>query len=123
MAGIRSTDISCGVDQIYGLANTTKVLTTIGNQYFEEGRDRVAFLIFSDTVSNSGGQSLVDKIIELELGTITASNEAENPNSGNMIAVWIWEVDFDAWKEWWQLETSKTANEVEINMDDEDDDF
>lgn len=58
--------------------------------------NKCAFIVFSDNQQNQNGQEFADNLIANELGKVTSSGYDHNPNSGNPICVWVWEVDWIA---------------------------
>lgn len=72
-----------------------------------EKRRTPAFFIFSQagtaTKATDGaayGDYFRDFIHEEGLGTVVATNPALNENSGNLVTVYTWTVDQDAFKKW-----------------------
>lgn len=59
------------------------------------------FAIFSQAGHKTlYGTSFADLIEEKGLGNIVHTRFARNPNSGNPVKVWIWELDFKAIKQY-----------------------
>ena len=95
---IEDSDISCGVKQLFGLNARPEVII---RQVFRAigGYHRWAHLVFSDVVCShgrSGGSKLAAFIEEHKLGDIVMSKCKTNPNTGRLIAVWVWTSDRDA---------------------------
>lgn len=61
---------------------------------------RCGFLLFTEARQQGYGQKLADFIYEHKLGTITTSEVRQNKNSGNLIQVFLWGVDYEALKKW-----------------------
>lgn len=55
-----------------------------------------AFVMFSDAVKYGNGEAFAKIIRDNNLGGITETPEVTNPNSGNKIKVYLWEVDYKA---------------------------
>lgn len=92
---------SCGVRQIYELpsipASAVKsVKKKFARDYLGAVYDPCAMVCFSDVTRGSRGTRLADYIAEKKLGPVMASQSVRNPNSGNLITVWIWHVDTNA---------------------------
>lgn len=67
--------------------------------------ESLAFVVFSDI--NDGddrnfeaGEALAAYIAEHNLGTVVAAGQRENPNSGNQLRAWLWNVDKGAMTAW-----------------------
>lgn len=96
----------CGIREIDGLQYTTSEKKAIQEFLHRTKRNRYfRFVIFSQAdgawarVPNYGVKFAA--FIETnKLGTLTMSNTAVNPNTGNKVTVWIWSVDWDALKKW-----------------------
>ena len=89
--GLQLTDC-CGIEELYDLREPNVVLCKV-DMYSE----RRAMIIFHDKVSsNTNGVRLARKIRREKLGSVQASKKKVNPNSGNMIRMWIWYPDFEA---------------------------
>lgn len=52
-----------------------------------------AFFVFTDIVQRAYGTSLQKLIEEEGLGKVIKSSPQKNPNSGNMVTTWVWEVN------------------------------
>lgn len=99
---VSNSDISCGVDYIVDLSlKDFKVhlidqghkdrdgwggYYSIRDPYFQKGYS----YIFSDSVNNGNGQDIADFIKKHGLGSLIETRARLNPNSGNMIKIWIW---------------------------------
>lgn len=93
MVMFNTSNISCGVHQLYGFGGKVRDMITAAR-----GHIGCRFLIFSDKVNKtkgyeSGGQKLAKEIEDNRLGDLTKSTEGVNPNSSNNIAVWVWNPD------------------------------
>lgn len=98
MPYIDESAISCGVEQLYNLTSPHDAVIVVQNNldWFEdeEGESPFAFLVFSDTVRRGRGSALAKYIKSRGLGTVNASRPKKNPQTGNMIQVWIWSVNW-----------------------------
>jgi hypothetical protein len=87
---------SCGVSVINGLNYTSpeRIVYKVLKQRAATDRKliREAFVVFSDTDNDRdrGGNSLCKYIKDNNLGTIMEMGPRMNPNSGNMIKIWVW---------------------------------
>lgn len=102
----------CGLDEIDGIDDTPKnVLVSVcedkypDREWAEDG-DQIgqeqAFILFTDNVSdNNYGVNLAKYIKKNKLGTFTATRARENPNTGNMVRVWVWSPNEKNLKAWY----------------------
>lgn len=96
IANVVGSGCSCGTSILTGLRNTSpkdivyKVLTQRHPNDYKKVRE--AFAIFSDTDHKGvfGGNALCSYIRENKLGDIVELGPRQNPNTGNMIKIWIW---------------------------------
>ncbi len=94
MALFSTSHVSCGVNLMWGISGPPRA-------HIKSAADRgqlCRFLVFSDVIrakgyAPSGGQMLAKEIEDNKLGALTKSTEGRNPNSGNNIAVWVWDAD------------------------------
>lgn len=109
---IMDSAISCGVYQVEGvnciqahkddgIPVEASVCGLLDSVYVEQ---RAAFLLFSD-LENEGGRMLANCIRKYKLGKVTRSSALRNPNTGNRIEVFIWEVDKKACAKWLKEQT------------------
>lgn len=99
MSYLSASPISCGVylmNDLYGGA--------VGaiRSAFEQSTPRlISQVVFSDVVGKaSAGTALAKHILDKNLGTITASRIKVNPNTGNRIRVWVWELNVPNLEKW-----------------------
>lgn len=89
--------ISCGVTMLLGLTEATP--KQVVDKVLKERADtdaktiREAFVMFSDIdySSRKGGNAIYKYIKEKGLGNIVEFGPRMNPNTGNMIKMWVWE--------------------------------
>lgn len=82
----------CGIEELYNLdVPNPAIITKVYND-----SNRRAMIIFHDVVSWSNGSSLASYIRRNKLGSLTSSKKVMNPNSRNIIQMWIWYPDWDA---------------------------
>lgn len=96
----------CGIKELANIGGQTPEAII---HYFKGSGVRAAFGVFSQ-VKNSPygayGDNLVAYIRKHKLGTVRASSEARNPNSGNIIKMWIVKWNHEK-LETWTKETKK----------------
>lgn len=96
----------CGVYELHDLNELAPVDLLFG--FLSEKEDNTPFVIFSDAVRDELGDAfdeprgleLAKFIKDNKLGTLFATPERHNPNSGNNIILWVWEPDYDALTKW-----------------------
>lgn len=76
-----------------------------------------AFVLFTyaglgSVIPNSYGEELKAFIIEQGLGTVTVAGAERNPNSGNIVTAYLWNVNHTALFKWWK-ENPYTTKERE----------
>lgn len=85
----------CAVDEISGITGKTpdSVLRKVCQNYFED-EDKCAFYLFTDIDKNDYKNAIaLKKFIETnKLGRVTVSRAKKNPNSGNMVKIYVWEI-------------------------------
>lgn len=82
----------CGIKEMTNVQNSTvrQMVTLVKST-------QSPFIVFS-TVRGTNGKDLASYIKLNGLGTATKNKPALNPNSGNMLTVWVWRVDRKALK-------------------------
>jgi hypothetical protein len=96
---------NCGLVEMAGISEfrTAEGCVAAVVDYFK-GIPSVSHFIFSQAMTRkirSGyGFRLAAYITKNQLGTVTASDSAVNPNSGNYIVVFVWAVDRKAISSW-----------------------
>lgn len=98
----------CGIEELYVLSEDTNA--TIA--YVDSGSERRAMIIFHDAVKYGNGARLAKMIRKKKLGTVRCSEAVHNPNSKNVIRLWIWVPDWLAVSNY-----AETLMEVECNCD------
>ena len=82
----------CGIEQLYNLhTDINAILYKVHSD-----SERRAMIIFHDAVRYKKGSRLANKIIREKLGKLQSSHKVMNPNSHNLIQMWIWYPDFTA---------------------------
>lgn len=86
--------ISCGISMLSGLSSSPprQIVNKILTQRATGDRKKIkeAFVLFSDTAHSKGGNDLYRYIVENEIGNIMEFGPRKNPNTGNMIKLWVW---------------------------------
>jgi hypothetical protein len=106
--------ISCGVIEAHHLPeNTSRTVFAIANHLYNKANPRPgSFIVFSDVVDGDTkrGLRLAEAIKKLKCGELIESPKAVNPRTGNVIQAWIFAVDHEAFRKWYQDEL---ANRIE----------
>lgn len=105
----------CGAGEIHGLMGNPKLfmreLLPRMHRYDGEQFNGI-YLMYSDINTCQRGETLTKYILENKLGDIATLPPQTNPNSGNLLKVWLWSIDFkvlDAWKEKDDKEVGKNS--------------
>ncbi len=101
---INPSNISCGVYQLEDLDyECSEIISNVAQDIIdgeEEGWDtdekKYAFLVFSDSDRSKNGLELCKYIRDHKLGSCLQSRAKTNPNTDNLIRVWVWGVNRDA---------------------------
>lgn len=103
--------VSCGVIEAHHLPeNTAQALFAIANHLYNKANPRPgSFVIFSDSVEKgetSRGVNLAARIAKLDdsCGTLAATTPQVNPRTGNTIVLWIFTVNHEGFRKWYQDE-------------------
>lgn len=107
--------VSCGALEAHHLPDVTggKLAFAIATALYHKANPRPsAFVMFSDTVENGRGRKLAAFIIESRgtLGDVTRFGPTVNPKTGNTIELWVWHLNHENIRKWWQDEL---ANRIE----------
>ena len=111
----------CGVREIYGVNEHRTGLAVLrrfaAHIYDPEkpyvvysGNARFRFAFFTQasrpghTPPATYGERLAACIRRSNVGNVIETEEAINPNSGNNLKMWVWQVDHDALKAWWEVD-------------------
>jgi hypothetical protein len=110
--------ISCGVMEVHHLPkqNPSKTAFSIANALYHKANPRpAAFVMFSDVVGEganlSRGQSLSNYITSLNAGDLFPSQKKVNPRTGNVIQVYLWQLDHEALRKWYQDELANRVDD------------
>lgn len=90
---VNGSSMSCGISTLWGLGATpVSIVNKVLHQRAATDRKwmREAFVVFSDLVHGAGAR-LCKYIRDNNLGNITEIGPRMNPNTGNMIKIWVWE--------------------------------
>jgi hypothetical protein len=94
---VQGSHCSCGVTMLSGLSETSpeQIVNKVLKQrnQFDTKKIREAFVVFSDIDYSGcrGGNELFKYIKKNNLGHIVEFGPRMNPNTGNMIKIWVWE--------------------------------
>ena len=110
--------ISCGVLEVHHLPkqSASKTVFSIANALFHKANPRpAAYIIFSDVVdknNNSRGEQVAEHIEKIKgHGVLIKTNPKINPKTGNLIKVWLWEINHEAMREWYKEELANLVSE------------
>jgi hypothetical protein len=112
--------VSCGVIEAHHIPeNTAQALFAIANHLYNKANPRPgSFVIFSDAVEKgeaSRGANLASRIaklcLDLKVGTIISTGPEVNPRTGNTIVLWVFTVNHEAFRKWYQDELANRITE------------
>lgn len=101
--------VSCGVVEVHHLPDESPSRTAfaLANHLYHKANGRpAAFAIWSDVVDrvSSRGAALADTITKLKVGSVFATQREVNPKTGNVIQVWLFHIDHDAFRKFYTEE-------------------
>ena len=104
-ACLSGTGISCGVYQFSGVRHGSSLesLYTLAIKVFGRegtGYFRTGIIVFSDTATSNKGNGLYKLINSLDIGKVTASDSARNPNSSHQIVLYTFIPNHIKFKQW-----------------------
>ena len=91
MAYVRSLSC-CAIKEICSLNRTPK--STLRDVKYEVAQHYLsqAFFLFTDIKRSKKGEALARYITDNNLGKVTQTEYAKNPNSPNQVRIWVWKV-------------------------------
>ena len=101
----------CGIKEISGLSyakNSAEAMYSFMNNSYDWNQ-RFRYVIFSQAKTNATyGKKFAAFIRKHKLGsTVVTRGEHRNPNSGNVLKIWIWTINWFAVKTWYKKEALK----------------
>jgi hypothetical protein len=117
---IVSTPMSCGIAELSSITDPLGALYQIASRLYHPSRgDPVALILASDIIadvsSENGGVNtyqMFREVRELRLGTVYTSEGVENPKTGNVIVLYTWFIDHEAFKVWYSKQRVKKLAKV-----------
>lgn len=101
MVTLRATSC-CGLGELQGITtqkDPKDALMDIGGRQFSSKR---SFILFSCPTTQKHGKNLQEFIEREDLGKVTVSTSKKNPNSGNNLKIYLWEVDRRKFNKWFK---------------------
>lgn len=104
----------CGVDELHGIRDYERIAALLYDICEERfGNDnKQAFLIFTDIHEMTMGKKLAAAIVRKKLGSVISPKHSVSPNSFNDLKVWVWTINQDALRKYWN-----TINKQEVDDD------
>ena len=92
----------CGIRELDGVMEQSaeESVTDAAQAWFEDDMDG-AFIFFSVTNNSSRGRDMVEFIEKHDLGTVAKMRPTINPNSDNMLTMYVWTVNKSHFKSFW----------------------
>jgi hypothetical protein len=103
MAHLKETEC-CGIRELDGIMSDNdarKSVVDAAEQWHEEDVDG-AFVFFSSFGSSTAGQNIAAYIEKYKLGTVMKTRPTLNPNSGNVLTMWVWTVNKRNFRRFWR---------------------
>jgi hypothetical protein len=119
----------CGIAELHSIKGLVEAFGPDGVAFkvgslFATGSFNGTFLVFSEVKGNGGyGEKLRDFVLSANLGGVTQTTTLKNPNSGNYLTAYIWEVDRSNLKIWYDKQEeifAKACPKVEPTVSFED---
>lgn len=109
--------VSCGVLEAHHIPkqSASKNIFAIATALYHKANPRpAAFVIFSDVVDGDEkrGQKMADVIRQMfGQESVYATPVEVNPRSGNKIQLWVWLLDHEKVRKWYQDELANTVED------------
>lgn len=101
----------CGVNELRPIqdypTNPEQIVKDACKEIYKRGGTG-AFLIFSDTGRKTAGKNLTKFIRKNRLGTVIKSQPKINPNSRHNLTVWVWALNKQNMRNFWNKTKTKT---------------
>lgn len=113
MAHLQKTHC-CGIRELDGVQGCTALQAAIdaANDWFAGEVRNGAYIFFSTTSGHKIGHNLAVFIEEHGLGKVIQTKPNRNPNSGNLLTMWVWTVDKKNFKAFWNKFGEKEEDEA-----------
>ena len=87
----------CGIRSLWDIQteDPAEVIVEAWEEIDNEGLS-APFIMFADNTENRSGHRLARYIKKHKLGSINRTRPALNPNSDNMLVIWLWKIDEQA---------------------------
>lgn len=104
---ISSSAISCGVVQLSRISDEIEeALFAIATRFYHAAHGQPpAFAIYSNRDDiETNAHRLGEIIHKHDLGYVMKTDRAINPNTGAVIAVFVWQIKHEVFKEWYKTQ-------------------
>lgn len=106
----------CGIDEMANIVDNDRDPQFSVATYARNGGG--AFALFSSITNGRGeaksaGKQLADYIEKNKLGTVVRVGRSRNPNTDNMLTMWVWTVDQKALAAWKRKSQDKIESDLE----------
>lgn len=102
MAYLRETDC-CGIRElsdVMGCDNAREAVVDAAEWWFEKDKDG-AYIFYSVTSDSRIGHAIESYIAKYKLGVVQRTHSTRNPNSENMLTMWMWTINKTNFKAYW----------------------
>ena len=105
--------VSCGVLEAHHLPKSaSQNAFSVANALYHRANPRPsAFVVFSDTDESGRGKSLAGELEKISAGNLTVFGPAVNPKTGNVIRLWVLEVNHENFRKWYVEEAANRVSE------------
>ena len=100
MVGTLHRTSCCGLREYEGLDDLNTAEEALLDMHEAWDDMEGAFIIFTDPTCEPGGERLCKYITRYRLGKVTKIRAKINPNSNNMLRVYIWAVNITKYDRW-----------------------
>ncbi len=112
---MHNLSISCGVMGLSRIGDEIEDVTyAIASRLYHPSRgEPCAFFIWSDlSFEKTNSSKLAEFLRKNKFGFVMKSSDAENPRTGNIITVYIWEIDHISLKLWYKIKRQEKLGKV-----------
>lgn len=127
MAYLRETDC-CGIrelTEVMGSETARDAVIDAAEGWFEKDMDG-AYIFYSVTSDSKIGHAIESYIGKYKLGMVHKTHSTRNPNSENMLTMWVWTINKTNFKAYWHSTkryAKKYKNDSSPDLDEDDEDY
>lgn len=102
IASLESTEC-CGIRELNNImecSTAREAVVDAAEEWYENGKDG-AYIFFSTTNESRIGHAIAIYIEKYKLGVVHKTHPTRNPNSENMLTMWVWTVNKANFQAFW----------------------